>query len=171
MSALVLLAQVFGWVAFFTWSISFYPQVLLMWRTKRCALFDLFLWQLQLVSDSLLCLSSAGLSIDFMYYNLTGFLFYSIYCIVKYSYQHKHGLTQSVDSSDIAFAVHALILVIIQCMQCLIYKVSVFLPLFAQSYLFRMFRRKHSPSLLRTLTYANWFGCLLCTIAFSHSLG
>jgi cystinosin len=92
----VTLAAVLGWVSFAAWSISFYPQTVLMWRTQR----------------------SKGLSWDFLAYNLTGFVFYSVYTCVKFATQSTH----SVDISDVAFAVHALVLVVVQCVQCLIYE-------------------------------------------------
>lgn len=70
-------------------------------------------------------LSVVGLSLDYMAYNITGFLFYSIYCISKFIYQHNHpAVSKSVDPNDIAFAVHALLLVIVQISQCFIYEVS-----------------------------------------------
>jgi cystinosin len=92
----VTLAVILGWVSFVSWSVSFYPQTVLMWRTRR----------------------SKGLSWDFMAYNLTGFVFYSIYTIVKYVTQSTH----SVDVSDVAFAVHALVLCAVQSVQCMVYE-------------------------------------------------
>ena len=49
--------QISGWLYFFTWSLSFYPQFLLNWRTK----------------------SVVGLSLDYASLNLMGFMGYSIF--------------------------------------------------------------------------------------------
>ena len=49
--------QISGWLYFFTWSLSFYPQFLLNWRTK----------------------SVVGLSLDYVSLNLMGFIGYSIF--------------------------------------------------------------------------------------------
>jgi cystinosin len=61
--ALTVLSQVVGWVYFFAWSISFYPQIYLNWKRK--------------------CVT--GFSIDFAMYNFTGFSAYSAYCLWGYS--------------------------------------------------------------------------------------
>eukprot|EP00455_Lapot_gusevi_P007976 TRINITY_DN1342_c0_g1_i1.p1 TRINITY_DN1342_c0_g1~~TRINITY_DN1342_c0_g1_i1.p1 ORF type:complete len:319 (-),score=61.21 TRINITY_DN1342_c0_g1_i1:101-988(-) len=100
MTGLEILAQVLGWVSFSAWSISFYPQVILNWKRK----------------------SVVGLSFEFMVYNWTGFCFYSIYSICKYISQHRYNLTVSVDPNDIAFGVHAFVLVSVTVYQCCIYE-------------------------------------------------
>ncbi|KAK8813325.1 hypothetical protein WA158_002917 [Blastocystis sp. Blastoise] len=51
------LSQIVGWVYFFAWSVSFYPQIYLNWKTK----------------------SVVGMSFDFQIYNFLGFFFYTCY--------------------------------------------------------------------------------------------
>lgn len=51
--------QTSGWLYFFTWSLSFYPQFLLNWRKK----------------------SVVGLSLDYASLNVMGFMGYSIFNI------------------------------------------------------------------------------------------
>ena len=48
---------VIGWIYFVIWSISFYPQLFSNFMNK----------------------SVIGLNFDFLAYNITGFIFYSIY--------------------------------------------------------------------------------------------
>jgi hypothetical protein len=55
-------------------------------------------------------------------YNITGFLFYSIYTLVNYENQHRLGLTLSVSLQDIVFALHALATQAVICTQCLLYR-------------------------------------------------
>lgn len=54
--------QISGWLYFFTWSLSFYPQFLLNWKTK----------------------SVVGLSFDYVSLNLMGFIGYSIFNVAFY---------------------------------------------------------------------------------------
>ena len=54
--------QVSGWLYFLTWSLSFYPQFLLNWRTK----------------------SVVGLSFDYVSLNLLGFVCYTIFNVAFY---------------------------------------------------------------------------------------
>ena len=56
------LLQISGWLYFLTWSLSFYPQFLLNWRTK----------------------SVVGLSFDYVSLNMMGFIGYSIFNIAFY---------------------------------------------------------------------------------------
>ena len=56
------LLQISGWLYFLTWSLSFYPQFILNWRTK----------------------SVVGLSFDYVALNLMGFVGYSIFNIAFY---------------------------------------------------------------------------------------
>ncbi|WKA04280.1 hypothetical protein VitviT2T_022333 [Vitis vinifera] len=55
-TSLEIVYQVFGWTAFVSWSISFYPQVILNFRRKRFLFFfflDFFCSILSLLSFSL----------------------------------------------------------------------------------------------------------------------
>jgi len=63
-----------------------------------------------------------GLKLDFVALNLVGFTFYSIYTSEGYfgNFGNEYGLGQ-VTIQDLLFAYHALAIVIITCIQCLIY--------------------------------------------------
>ncbi|RVW25693.1 Cystinosin-like [Vitis vinifera] len=79
-TSLEIVYQVFGWTAFVSWSISFYPQVILNFRRK----------------------SVVGLNFDFVVLNLTKHSSYLIYNAVLYfssavqrQYREKYGIGQS----------------------------------------------------------------------------
>jgi cystinosin len=63
---------VIGWIYFFSWSISFYPQLFVNFHRKRYSLS---------VFNSY---SVDGFSIDFAMLNPCGFLFYSLYSTAGY---------------------------------------------------------------------------------------
>ncbi|KAF9981547.1 hypothetical protein BGZ65_003816 [Modicella reniformis] len=102
------LSHVLGWVYFIAWSASFYPQAILNWRRK----------------------SVQGLSIDFIYLNVLGFLCYSIFNLsfylsseVQEEYRKRNdGQDNLVRANDVFFAVHALVLSSFTLFQTLIYK-------------------------------------------------
>ncbi|GAM22479.1 hypothetical protein SAMD00019534_056540 [Acytostelium subglobosum LB1] len=105
--ALTVLSAIIGWAYFVCWSLSFYPQVILNYKRK----------------------SVIGLSFDYLLFNITGYICYSIYnCVVYWSpvvraeYLHKFGPPIPVQPNDIAFSLHALLLTIITIGQCLIYE-------------------------------------------------
>jgi cystinosin len=85
-----------GYIYFLAWSVSFYPQVLTNFRRK----------------------TTQGLSVDFCVLNVLGFWCYSAYTVLLYTSptmrqeyrtrQHSDGIP--VESNDVAFCVHALIL-------------------------------------------------------------
>lgn len=97
-----------GWLYFFTWSLSFYPQFLLNWKTK----------------------SVVGLSFDYVSLNLMGFIGYSIFNVAFYfdsgvqqQYRLKHhGHGNAVHLNDVFFAVHAALLAGLTLIQCFIYE-------------------------------------------------
>ncbi|KAF9175664.1 hypothetical protein BGX21_010569 [Mortierella sp. AD011] len=103
-----LLSHLIGWAYFIAWSASFYPQVILNWRRK----------------------SVQGLSIDFIYLNVLGFLCYSIFNLaffysaeVQEEYRKRNdGQDNLVRANDVFFAVHALILSAFTLFQTFIYK-------------------------------------------------
>ncbi|TPX56007.1 hypothetical protein PhCBS80983_g04869 [Powellomyces hirtus] len=95
-----IISPVIGWSYFVAWSLSFYPQVILNWRRK----------------------SINGLSLDFVYLNLFGFLSYSIYNIGLYVNQKEWGNEESVHVNDVVFALHALILTFVTVVQSVIYR-------------------------------------------------
>jgi cystinosin len=104
-----ILSHFIGWAYFIAWSASFYPQAILNWRRK----------------------SVQGLSMDFIYLNVLGFLCYSIFNLsffysedVQEEYRKRNdGQDNLVRANDVFFAVHALILSSFTLFQTLIYKV------------------------------------------------
>ncbi|KAM0367017.1 hypothetical protein ACHAPY_008091 [Fusarium culmorum] len=104
-SLLNFLSGLFGWVYFFAWSASFYPQPLLNWRRR----------------------STTGTTVDFPLINVLGFaayfssnvaFYYSPEIRAQYAARHK-GLESTVQFNDITFALHALFLSIITTSQYL----------------------------------------------------
>ncbi|XP_004684823.2 PREDICTED: cystinosin isoform X1 [Condylura cristata] len=100
--------QVIGWIYFVAWSVSFYPQVIKNWRRK----------------------SVIGLSFDFVALNLTGFVAYSVFNIgllwvpyiqEQFLLQHPNGVNP-VDSNDVFFSLHAVILTLVVLVQCFLYE-------------------------------------------------
>eukprot|EP01111_Echinosteliopsis_oligospora_P004543 TRINITY_DN1753_c0_g1_i1.p1 TRINITY_DN1753_c0_g1~~TRINITY_DN1753_c0_g1_i1.p1 ORF type:complete len:270 (-),score=44.68 TRINITY_DN1753_c0_g1_i1:46-855(-) len=83
-SSLEIASDVVGWGYFVCWSLSFYPQVWLNYRRK----------------------SVLGLSMDFMLYNVVGYILYGVSNTARYWFFDD----PSVAFNDVAFPVHALIL-------------------------------------------------------------
>ncbi|GAB2229683.1 hypothetical protein Droror1_Dr00013934 [Drosera rotundifolia] len=101
--------QVLGWTAFFSWSISFYPQVILNFRRK----------------------SVVGLNFDFVVLNLTKHSSYLIYnatlyfsSAVQQQYREKYGLDEMIPvaANDVAFSIHAVLLTLVTLFQIFIYE-------------------------------------------------
>ncbi|GMH06812.1 hypothetical protein Nepgr_008652 [Nepenthes gracilis] len=101
--------EVLGWLAFFSWSISFYPQVILNFRRK----------------------SVVGLNFDFVVLNLTKHSSYLIYNATLYfssavqrQYREKYGLDEMIPvaANDVAFSVHAVLLTAFTLFQIFIYE-------------------------------------------------
>lgn len=101
--------EVFGWIAFFSWSISFYPQVLLNFRRK----------------------SVVGLNFDFVVLNLTKHTSYLIYnatlyfsSAVQQQYREKFGFNEMIPvaANDVAFSTHAVLLTAFTLFQIFIYE-------------------------------------------------
>ncbi|GAB4847924.1 hypothetical protein Ancab_026984 [Ancistrocladus abbreviatus] len=106
---LKILSQVLGWVAFVSWSISFYPQVVLNFKRK----------------------SVVGLNFDFVVLNLTKHSSYLIYNTVLYlsttvqaQYRQKYGSKEMipVEANDVAFSTHAVALTAFTLFQIFIYE-------------------------------------------------
>ncbi|KAF9911995.1 hypothetical protein EC991_001442 [Linnemannia zychae] len=103
-----ILSHFIGWAYFIAWSASFYPQAILNWRRK----------------------SVQGLSMDFIYLNVLGFLCYSIFNLAFYyspevqeEYRKRNdGQDNLVRANDVFFAVHALALSSFTLFQTVIYK-------------------------------------------------
>lgn len=97
-----------GYTYFTMWSVSFYPQVLVNYRRQ----------------------TTAGLSVDFCLLNVIGFACYSAYNLalffsseIQKAYKERHGPDAeiTVQSNDVAFAVHALTLSSLTVLQILYY--------------------------------------------------
>lgn len=93
---LQVLSKLFGWIYTISWSLSFYPQVILNFRRR----------------------STAGTTIDFPIVNILGFAAYFtsnavfLYSpVIREQYAiRNNGLTPTVRPNDLAFAGHAVIL-------------------------------------------------------------
>ncbi|XP_072950664.1 cystinosin homolog [Typha angustifolia] len=101
--------QVLGWIAFFSWSFSFYPQVLLNYRRK----------------------SVVGLNFDFLVLNMTKHSSYLIYNAalffsptIQRQYHEKYGFGEMIPvaANDVAFSIHAVALTAFTLYQVLIYE-------------------------------------------------
>ncbi|CAM8888379.1 hypothetical protein QQ045_026817 [Rhodiola kirilowii] len=101
--------QVLGWTAFASWSVSFYPQVILNYRRK----------------------SVVGLNFDFVVLNLTKHSTYLIYNASLYfsktvqrQYFEKYGFGQMIPvaANDVAFSIHAVLLTAFTLFQISIYE-------------------------------------------------
>ena len=102
--ALQIVSLIIGWIYFFAWSISFYPQVILNFYRR----------------------SVVGLNFDFLAYNIIGFTFYGIFnaCLFwspaiqeMYFAQHPGGVNP-VQLNDVIFALHAVLITFITILQC-----------------------------------------------------
>ncbi|KAJ0534237.1 putative lysosomal cystine transporter [Helianthus annuus] len=102
------ISSVFGWIAFFSWSISFYPQVILNFKRK----------------------SVVGLNFDFVVLNLTKHSSYLIYNAsvffsdaVQRQYHEKYGFNEMIPvaANDVAFSIHAVVLTAFTLFQIAIY--------------------------------------------------
>lgn len=95
---LIFFSNVCGWLYTIMWSFSNIPQV--YWNFKRQ--------------------SVSGFSIEFQFWNMLGFLYYFIYTILGFYFQHKWHLTHSIAYQDIIFAVCTFTTVYIIAFQALI---------------------------------------------------
>ena len=105
--SLITLSTVIGWIYFFAWSLSFYPQIYENWCHR----------------------SVVGLNFDFLVFNTIGYLCYSAYNlemytseIIKEEYRLREGtLLVPVKSNDVAFSVHGIFACLITAFQCMVY--------------------------------------------------
>uniref|UniRef100_A0A5K3FM58 Cystinosin homolog n=2 Tax=Mesocestoides corti TaxID=53468 RepID=A0A5K3FM58_MESCO len=106
--SLYVFQQIVGWIYFLSWTISFYPQVILNFTRK----------------------SVTGLSFDFIAFNLIGFACYTafnagLYFVpyIQEQYFRNHPLgVNPVQLNDLFFSLHATAIVLVQIVQCLIYE-------------------------------------------------
>lgn len=89
------ISAMIGYIYFLCWSVSFYPQVISNFKRQ----------------------STSGLSTDFCSLNVVGFACYTIYNAslfwsptIRQQYRERYGSEVTVESNDVAFAVHALLL-------------------------------------------------------------
>lgn len=103
------LYETLGWIAFFSWSFSFYPQVILNYRRK----------------------SVVGLNFDYLVLNITKHSSYLIYNaslffspVIQKQYREKYGSDEMIPvaANDVAFSVHAVLLTSVNLVQILIYE-------------------------------------------------
>ncbi|CAF4160607.1 unnamed protein product [Rotaria sp. Silwood2] len=96
-----ILIQIVGWIYFFAWSISFYPQIILNFRRQ----------------------SVVGLNFDFLALNLLGHACYSIFNICLYT---SHDIQQQYYAKHphecAAFIVHAVFACLITVSQCVFFE-------------------------------------------------
>lgn len=100
-------SEVVGWLYFFAWSLSFYPQVLLNYKRQ----------------------SVVGYSLDYLSLNVVGFVGYSVFnCAfyfstsVQHEYKaHHNGKPNLVRLDDVVFALHAALLTFVQVYQTCVY--------------------------------------------------
>ncbi|OAY86032.1 Cystinosin [Ananas comosus] len=101
--------QVLGWIAFFSWSVSFYPQVILNYKRK----------------------SVVGLNFDFLVLNMTKHSSYLIYNAAMFfspeiqrQYHEKYGAGEMIPvaANDVAFSIHAVALTAFTLFQVVIYE-------------------------------------------------
>ena len=97
---------IIGWIYFFLWSLSFYPQILMNFKRS----------------------SVDGLNTDFVILNVIGFTLYSCYNLgmffdkeiqEEYFNEHPDGVLP-VQPNDVVFSVHAMVAASITLVQCLV---------------------------------------------------
>ncbi|RHN50523.1 putative lysosomal cystine transporter [Medicago truncatula] len=110
---LQIIYQIFGWLAFLSWSLAGYPQLISNFRRK----------------------SVVGLSLDYTILNFTKHWSYLIYNaslffspVIQKQYFEKYGYGQMIPvaANDVAFSTHAVIINLIVISQFAIYGVSTY---------------------------------------------
>ncbi|KAK1270507.1 hypothetical protein QJS04_geneDACA004196 [Acorus gramineus] len=101
--------QTLGWIAFFSWSFSFYPQIVLNYRRK----------------------SVVGLNFDYLVLNVTKHSSYLIYnavlffsSVVRRQYKEKYGFDEMIPvaANDVALSTHAVLMTLFALYQVTIYE-------------------------------------------------
>ena len=102
LSSLISLSSAVGWTYTALWTISFWPQVYLNWKRQ----------------------STAGLSYDHLSLNVVGYLAYSIFTGVSLFSSAESGARAagSPAFNDFCFALHGLIIILVQIAQCICYE-------------------------------------------------
>lgn len=103
-----IITSIIGWLYFVAWSVSFYPQVFLNYARK----------------------SVIGLNFDYLAYNITGFIAYSVFNVGMYwisSIENEYFKTNPrgvnpVQLNDVIFSLHATIVTVLIIVQTFIYE-------------------------------------------------
>ena len=104
-----IMSQVVGWIYFFVWSASFWPQNITNFRRK----------------------SVVGFNLDFAALNVTGFMFYTIFNSGLYFSKKVQDLYEiqfprseiPIELNDVIYSFHAAMATAITLIQCYIYEV------------------------------------------------
>lgn len=105
---LFILDQSIGWLYFFLWSVSFYPQVIMNYRRK----------------------SVVGFGFDYLGYDYVGFAAFSLYnCLLFWSpsvfslyLENYPGASNPIQLNDVLFCLHAVFIQTVNLYQCLTYE-------------------------------------------------
>ncbi|KAF5002793.1 hypothetical protein FGRMN_100 [Fusarium graminum] len=124
-SFLDILSGLFGWVYFFAWSASFYPQPLLNWRRRSTSGTTIDFPFINVLGECP-CMAWHDMNADHgarvkgfaAYFSSNVAFYYSPEIRAQYSARHR-GLQSTVQFNDITFALHALFLSIITTSQYL----------------------------------------------------
>lgn len=101
-------SNLIGWMYFSAWSVSFWPQVIMIAQRKHVS----------------------GLSFDFLALNLVGFSCYSSYNLAlygsatvraQYAVAHPSSTSPAVELNDVFFGLHAIFATLVSIVQCCIY--------------------------------------------------
>lgn len=126
-------SSVIGWIYFFAWTTSFYPQV----RNYLCShMSTQYYINFIKVFLNYSRKTTVGMVSDKLVYDFIGFSCLSVYCIAFYyidsirdDYEDKNnGNSPKVAINDVFFAVHALLMTFVQMGQMTIYNGLVQLP-------------------------------------------
>ena len=96
-SSLSIISNIFGYISTVVWSLSFHFQWYEVYKLK----------------------SAEGLSINFVFLNIIGFTYYFGYNM--YAYTSDASFSKQVHLSDVLFATHALILVLVHMVFLFVY--------------------------------------------------
>jgi len=96
---LTVCSEIFGWIYFFSWSCSWYPQIYLNCKRK----------------------SVRGISFDFQLYNFTGCLAYLLYCLIIFIAERRRHVTPTININDLAFAGHGFFATCLTILQIFVY--------------------------------------------------
>ncbi|CAG5098503.1 Oidioi.mRNA.OKI2018_I69.XSR.g15729.t1.cds [Oikopleura dioica] len=106
--SLFIVDQSIGWLYFFLWSVSFYPQVIMNFRRK----------------------SVVGFGFDYLGYDYVGFAAFSLYnCLLFWSpavfnlyLDNYPGASNPIQLNDVLFCLHAVLIQTVNLYQCLTYE-------------------------------------------------